>query len=282
MSLYYNYEEASIGYDQARIADGADFMCALFSGLLKKDLSQISVLDAGCGTGNYGLAFLKNGINQLTMIDASKGMLECAKKKCANYKGKVEFRLSILPVIDFPSAQFDVVTFTQVLHHLDSPTVSCSFHDHPRCTEAISQAYRVLKPGGLLLIDAMFDENFNSIWWGPFCPIAFNNMKALRLNKSNTIALLKKCGFSDVTHISRPGACLADPSVYFKIENVSDPKWRAHFSQYKLIESSGELNFLIDLVEKNILEGTLEVFRSKVFENFFLCGDHSMFVCKKY
>ena len=44
MSFYYNYEQASITYDEARVADGADFMCALFVGLLKKDLSQVRFL----------------------------------------------------------------------------------------------------------------------------------------------------------------------------------------------------------------------------------------------
>ena len=216
------------------------------------------------------------------MVDASKGMLECAEKKCSSYEGKVEFKLTILPVLDFPSAHFDVVTFTQVLHHLDSPSVSNhSYYDYPKCVEAICQAHRVLKPGGLLLIDAMFDENFDSIWWGSFCPVAFSEMKALRMNKRNTITLLIECGFSDIAHILRPAACLADPSVYHKIENVSDEKWRAYFSQYKLIEKSGELSSLIDIVEKHVFEGTIDTFRSKVFANFRLYGDHSVIICRK-
>ena len=44
-------------------------------------LFQVVLLEAGCGTGNYSLGLLENGIGSVTMIDGSKGMLQKAEEK---------------------------------------------------------------------------------------------------------------------------------------------------------------------------------------------------------
>ena len=74
----------------------------------------MSVLDAGCGTGNYALGFLDAGVGRITMFDGSDGMLQTARTKTANYHGIVEYRLGRLPQLPFADESFDVVMFNQV------------------------------------------------------------------------------------------------------------------------------------------------------------------------
>ena len=75
---------------------------------------QMSVLDAGCGTGNYALGMLDAGVGHITMMDGSDGMLNTARTKMANYKDIAEYRLGKLPQLPFPDESFDVVMFNQV------------------------------------------------------------------------------------------------------------------------------------------------------------------------
>ena len=75
---------------------------------------QMTVLDAGCGTGNYALGLLDAGLGHITMMDGSDGMLNAARAKMANYKDNTEYRLGSLPQLPFADESFDVVMFNQV------------------------------------------------------------------------------------------------------------------------------------------------------------------------
>ena len=120
---------------------------------------QVHLLDAGCGTGNYSKAFLDNGIGKVSCFDASKGMLEKAKKKLAGYieKGRVgEMKQDFLPNIPFEDNAFDVVIFMLVLHHIDTPS-----SEFANLKSAMKSAQRVLKPGGVLMLNYCTHEQVN-------------------------------------------------------------------------------------------------------------------------
>ena len=74
----------------------------------------MSVLDAGCGTGNYALGLLNAGLGHIVMMDGSDGMLKTAHMKTANYQSISEYRLARLPQLPFSDESFDVVMFNQV------------------------------------------------------------------------------------------------------------------------------------------------------------------------
>ena len=93
------------------------------------------VLDAGCGTGRYSMEINKRAGAKVTGIDFSRGMLSKASAK--NHGIWLQGDASNLP---FDDAAFDTVIIMLVLQHVD---------DEPR---VISQARRVLKPGGQLVI----------------------------------------------------------------------------------------------------------------------------------
>ncbi len=93
------------------------------------------VLDAGCGTGRYCLEINKHTGAKFTGIDFSRGMLSKANQKKSGIW--LQGDASNLP---FENGTFDTVIIMLVLQHVD---------DEPR---VISQARRVLKPGGHLVI----------------------------------------------------------------------------------------------------------------------------------
>ncbi len=93
------------------------------------------VLDAGCGTGRYSIEINECTGAKVTGIDFSRGMLSKASAK--DHGIWLQGDASSLP---FESDTFDTVIIMLVLQHVD---------DEPR---VISQARRVLKPGGQLVI----------------------------------------------------------------------------------------------------------------------------------
>lgn len=95
-----------------------------------------SILDVGCGTGIASEPFAMNGF-PVTGIDPSPAMLAAAAQRLPNatfVQGEAE-------ALPFPNERFDVVISAQAFHFVDR-------------ARALSEAYRVLRPGGII-----------AIWW---------------------------------------------------------------------------------------------------------------------
>jgi ubiquinone/menaquinone biosynthesis C-methylase UbiE len=115
-----------------------------------------SVLDVGCGSGRLAELFINRLINY-TGIDFSSRLLDEARKRLGSIK-HIDFLSMDMRSLVFPDESFNVVFMIASLHHLKS-------EDHEK---ALLQAYRVLKPGGYILM-----TNFNlwkfslkeKTWW---------------------------------------------------------------------------------------------------------------------
>lgn len=106
----------------------------LFEKYLPENKS-LKILDAGCGTGR-NIIFLKN-YGQVSGFDISPEAIKyCKKRKLTNIK------LGSVNNISFNDESFDVVTCFDVLYH----------NQVKNYEKAIGEFYRVLKPGGVLLI----------------------------------------------------------------------------------------------------------------------------------
>jgi ubiquinone/menaquinone biosynthesis C-methylase UbiE len=97
------------------------------------------VLEVGVGLGADYLEWLKAGA-QATGIDLSSASLDQAKRRCEMAGYAPDLRVSDAERLPFPDSTFDIVYSYGVMHH--SP-------DTPQC---LSEARRVLKPGGALRI----------------------------------------------------------------------------------------------------------------------------------
>jgi ubiquinone/menaquinone biosynthesis C-methylase UbiE len=105
-----------------------------------------AVLDVACGTGTLAIAAKRQvGSNgSVTGIDASAEMIERARAKAERTGLNVAFISGTAQELPFGDGQFDIVMGTLMLHHLPKPVRSAFARE----------AWRVLKPGGrLLLVD---------------------------------------------------------------------------------------------------------------------------------
>lgn len=101
---------------------------------------QSSVLDVGCGTGEFErLILCEHPDQQMIGVDVSSQMLEVARQKCQGYPN-VKFLSGSASVLPLANNSFDVVVSASALHYFDNPEVS------------FQEMRRVVKPKGLVVI----------------------------------------------------------------------------------------------------------------------------------
>lgn len=213
---------------------------------------KLHLLDAGCGTGNYAKAFLDSGIGKITLVDASQGMLSKAEKKLQSYinENRVsELKCSHLPIIPFEESSFDVVAFIQVLHHLDKP-----YEGFPNLRKCIAEAKRVLKPGGVLVIDfCTHDQLRYGMWYRNLLPRSVEKNCERNMSKEELLSLLEEAGFEKAATIVCPWETILKPEKYFNKDGPLEDEWRLMDSVWKLAEMEGELDAALkSLNEKKV------------------------------
>ncbi len=149
-----------------------------------------SVLDVGCGTGEVALlARTRTNAGKVYGIDPAPEMIAVAKSKAARRKLDVDFRVGVIETLPFPDASMDVVTSSLMMHHLPEEIQVLG----------MAEVYRVLKPGGRLLI-ADFMRPAGSLMNHIFTTVTHHQHVRSGLADEVTM-LLKKTGFSQVTQL---------------------------------------------------------------------------------
>jgi SAM-dependent methyltransferase len=94
------------------------------------------VIDCGCGSGGYVMEFLKRGADAVGV--------EYSADKVAQYGRQAEAPARVmrgnLEGLQFPAGHFDLALLNEVLEHV------------PNDAAALREIFRVLKPGGVLVI----------------------------------------------------------------------------------------------------------------------------------
>lgn len=106
------------------------------------------VLDLGCGAGHSAIAAAAKAAH-VTALDVTPEMLEVAAS-LATSRGltNITFQQGDVSALPFAEASFDVVTSRVSAHHYADPAA------------ALSEAFRVLRPGGrFLLVDTIVPED---------------------------------------------------------------------------------------------------------------------------
>lgn len=93
-----------------------------------------SVLEVGCGTGNYIIALDEAADCSSWGVDPPDAMLAYARKRSR----RVRFSAGTAAHLAFPDDRFDLLYSVDVIHHVEQRD------------RFFSEAHRVLKPGGLI------------------------------------------------------------------------------------------------------------------------------------
>ena len=140
-----------------------DFMSLGVHRTWKKNLINImnpslnsSLIDVACGTGDIGKLFLDNTKKnkKITCVDPNKGMITKGKEKLKKYK-KIDWIIAPaekLPIFD---------------NSFDYYTISFGLRNTQNINKALSEAYRILKPGGRFLcleFSKIQNSNLNFIY----------------------------------------------------------------------------------------------------------------------
>jgi SAM-dependent methyltransferase len=124
---------------------------------LGDSLADLAILDVGCGTGRLLARLAAVGVGTLAGSDLGSRMVELTRRRLSSFDVDVELRCADAETaLPWPSAAFDAVVSTGVLHHFYQPGA------------ALAEMGRVLRQDGRLIVaDPCFftplRETFNAL-----------------------------------------------------------------------------------------------------------------------
>ena len=176
---------------------------------LVRNYPHSTILDIATGTGDFAIELAKLSPTKITGIDIAEKMLEIGREKVnkKGLSGTIELTEADSENLPFPENTYDLATSAFGVRNFEN------------LTKGLSEIYRVLKPGGrVLILEASEPSNmpFKKLYkayMSKICPAvggAFSENKAYHyLNKSvaafptgkNFEAELVKAGFADTRYI---------------------------------------------------------------------------------
>ena len=152
--------------------------------------SRPVILDAGCGQGkSFGLLQEAFDPRLIVAIDVEDRNIERSTREIAAVKVPVHLKRCSCAAIDFEDASVDIVFCHQTFHHLV---------DQER---ALSEFFRVLKPGGLLL----FAESTRAYIHSWIIRLLFRHPMEVQRSADEYLDMLRRHGFQfDRANVSLP------------------------------------------------------------------------------
>lgn len=150
-------------------------------------VTQGKILDVGCADGTFTRVILERSkAIKVTAIDVLATSISYAKKRFARSK-KLSFRVADAHELPFKDKEFDGVFCLEALEHVENPK------------KAISEMYRVLRPGGYTLT-LVPSENFlfhYIVWplWGLWRGKIWKGTHLNNFSADKLVNLIEKEGF---------------------------------------------------------------------------------------
>jgi SAM-dependent methyltransferase len=152
--------------------------------------ADTEVLDVGCGTGGFAREIARLTSARVTGLDEAEQFIDFARTTPDDDPGAVGWVVGDADELPFPASSFDRVLLSLVLHQLARPA------------SAVDEAFRVLRPGGLVLVRTIAPDDARDRVPERYIP-SMAAADAARLPALETITeWLRRAGFADIT-ISR-------------------------------------------------------------------------------
>jgi ubiquinone/menaquinone biosynthesis C-methylase UbiE len=161
------------------------------------DPAGVDVVDVGCGGGTYTRAWSDLGAATVIGVDFSEAQLDAARESHGDLPG-VAFRVGDAADTGLPAGSVDVVFERALIHHV------------PDLGAAAAEAFRLLRPGGVLLIQDRTPEDVaqpGSVthprgWLFEVFPRLLDVENGRRPEASVVVAALTAAGFAGVAATS--------------------------------------------------------------------------------
>ena len=200
-----------------------DFMSLGIHRIWKKNLIQSmnpstgkKLIDVACGTGDLGKLYLDstNKNEKILCVDSNKRMINKGRKKLKGYKN-IKWQVGFAEKLQVPNNTYDYYT------------ISFGLRNTKNINKALSEAYRVLKPGGRFLcleFSKIENSNLNFIYknYSKLIPLIGNVVVGKKepykylvesiekfLNQNQLIDLMKKNKFENCTYRNLSGGIVA-------------------------------------------------------------------------
>ncbi|MEW6406061.1 MAG: methyltransferase domain-containing protein [Chloroflexota bacterium] len=149
-----------------------------------------SILDVGCGTGGVTIPAKKRvgASGKAAGIDPSPEMIAVARTKASRARLEIDFRVGVIESLPFSDNSFNAVTSSLMMHHL------------PRDLQVrgLAEVYRVLKPGGrVLIVDMMREKKSLSGPWSIFAALH----RGLEWGIEDLLDILSGVGFTKIEQL---------------------------------------------------------------------------------
>lgn len=160
------------------------------------------------------------------------------------------------------------------MHHLEVNPDGKSF---PNVSKTLKEAYRVLKPGGVLTIITETPETIDGTWFGQLVPQTCKRWHKRFPSHTQMTTMLKEAGFSlksalkSLMPLYLPG--------YGNLDGPLHESWRNNNSFWNLCTES-EIQDMIDHIKHMKNEGQLQTFFEK-HDQVYKVGACEIFAAKK-
>lgn len=270
-----DYSRVYAAYDSIRVVVGANLVRGCMASTRASNRAR--VLDAGCGTGNY-LAMLADDPYDLHGLERNATVLRHASRKLG---GRAQLREGCVTELPFADASFDGLLCSQVLQHLDrggegqGAEATTAF---PNVARFFLEAARVLRPGGVLVINTCSHAQLrDGFWWAALIPEATRQVSTHYPTIEELAAMAVTAGLA-VELIMADLHGVLQGSAYLDLTGPRSPTWRQSDSTWALA-SADEIGQAVRRLDDLERSGGMAAFiqereqlRSTLGQTTFLCA----------